>query len=80
MNVSAFRVATGHLERTLSVIAAERTRFDASAPLNFTIDHAAAQVASGVVGFLLASAAQDACSPPKLHREEECSWVVRRFA
>lgn len=68
MNVSAFLVATGQLQR---VMAAELPQ-----GLSFALDHASARVVGAVVGNLLVAAAQDACAPPELPREYECSWVL----
>ena len=68
MNVSAFLVATGQLQRAM---AAELPQ-----GLGFALDHAAARVVGAVVGNLLVVAAQDACAPPELPREYECSWVL----
>ena len=68
MNVSAFLVATGQLQRAM---AAELPQ-----GLGFALDHAAARVVGAVVGNLLVAAAQDACAPPELPREYECCWVL----
>ena len=68
MNVSAFLVATGQLQRAM---AAELPQ-----GLGFALDHAAARVVGAVVGNLLVVAAQDACAPPEMPREYECSWVL----
>lgn len=68
MNVSAFIVATGQLQRAM---AAELPQ-----GLGFDLDHASAQVVGAVVGNLLVIAAQDACAPPEMPRECECSWVL----
>ena len=68
MNVSAFLVATGQLQRAM---AAELPQ-----GLGFALDHAAARVVGAVVGNLLVVAAQDACAPPEMPRECECWWVL----
>lgn len=68
MNVSAFIVATGQLQRAMADVLPQG--------LGLTHDYAVARVVGGVVGNLLVVAAQDACMPPEMPREQECLWVL----
>lgn len=74
MNESAFIVATGQLQK---VLGAEISRHPhGQAYCGVALDRQAALVVGAVTGNLMMLAAQDACSPPTLTRERECSWVL----
>lgn len=68
MNASAFLVATGQLQRAMADVLPQG--------LGLTLDHTVAGVVGSVVGNLLVIAAQDACTPPEMPREQECLWVL----